>query len=102
MESNKAQAGLERAIASLARDLPGLPTGEACARIAQLKRAAVLEGFLPTAELADGLARALRRQGRRAPIASWLDALAAAAGCGTADAGVSTLLMATVGVRFAL
>ncbi len=99
-ETGVAQADLEQAIGALARDIRRLDTEEACARIARLRRQAARDGFLPAATMADGLADALRRQGRAAPLQSWLDALAMAAGCGGAPDATPALL-ATIGVRFA-
>jgi hypothetical protein len=101
MDPNGAQAHLERAIAALARDIAGLDTRDACARIAWLRREAVAEGFLPAAAMADGLAEALQRQGRATPVKTWLDALTLAAGCGAGTPETTPALLATVGVRFA-
>jgi hypothetical protein len=101
MEPNKARTNLEQAIAALARDLPQLATKDACTRLAWLRRQAVLEGFIPTAILADGFASAITREGRATPIATWLDALSMAAGCGADNEDAGSLLLATVGVRFA-
>lgn len=101
MEPHKAQTELEQVITALARDLPRLASKDACARLAMLKRQAVLEGFLPTAVLADGLASAISRDGRNVPLATWLDALTLAAGCGVGNDEAGPLLLATIGVRFA-
>jgi hypothetical protein len=101
MMPNTAQAKMEQAIATLARELPELSVREACTRIGWLRRQAVLEGFTPTAVLADGLADALTREGRAAPVQSWLDALAIAAGCGTGTPDTAPALLASIGVRFA-
>jgi hypothetical protein len=101
MKPEGAQAEFERAIVALARDLPRMAPKEACARLAWLKRQAVLEGFAPTAVLADGLADAIQREGRNVPFNTWLDALTLAAGCGSENSEAGPLLLATVGVRFA-
>ena len=45
MEPKKAQAELEGAVVALARELPGMAPKDACARLAWLKRQAVIEGF---------------------------------------------------------
>lgn len=101
MEPNKACTNLEQAVAALARELPRLATKDACARLGVLKRQAVLEGFLPTAVLADGLSHAITCDGRKVPLAIWIDALSAAAGCGANNPQAGPLLLATIGVRFA-
>jgi hypothetical protein len=101
MQADTARTGLEEAIAALARDIRRLTTDDACARIGRLRRQAVAHGYLPTAAMADGLADALRRDGRAAPLQSWLDALSLAAGCGTGSPDTTPALFATVGVRFA-
>jgi hypothetical protein len=101
MASNEQQLGIERAVAALACDLPRIGMAEASARIARLRRQAVADGFLPTAMMADGLADALDRHGRAAPLQTWLDALATAAGFGKAGAELADVLLASVGVRFA-
>jgi hypothetical protein len=101
MEPQRAQAEFEREIIALARDLPRMAPKEACARLAWLKRQAVLEGFAPTAVLADGLADAIQRDGRNVPFNTWFDALTLAAGCGPENSEAGPLLLATVGVRFA-
>ena len=100
MKPEGAQAEFERAIFALAQDLPRMAPKEACARLAWLKRQAVLECFAPTAVLADGFADAIQREGRNAPINTWLDALRLAAGCGSENSEAGPLLLATVGVRF--
>ncbi len=101
MEPDKARVNLEQAIVALAGDLPRLAAADACARLGWLRRQAVLEGFIPTAVLADGLASAIARDGRNVPLDTWLDALSLAAGCGADNAEAGPLLLATVGVRFA-
>jgi hypothetical protein len=101
MEPNKARTELEQAIGTLARDLPRLASKDACARLAVLKRQAVLEGYMPTAVLADGLSDAITRDGRNVPFATWIDALSLAAGCGADNPQAGPLLLATIGVRFA-
>ena len=93
--------GLEQTVAALARELPGMSREDACARLAWLRRQAVTEGATPTAMLADGLSSAITREGARVPLATWLDALSIAAGCGSDDGEAGPLLLATVGVRFA-
>ena len=99
MEPNRAE--LEQAVAALARDLPGMAPEDACARLSWLKRQAVIEGAAPAAMLADGLASAITRDGRKVPLATWLDALSVAAVCGPDNAEAGPLLLATIGVRFA-
>ncbi|WP_294389746.1 hypothetical protein [uncultured Sphingomonas sp.] len=101
MELNTAQANLQQAVAALARDLPQLDTQDACARIAWLRREAMLEGFTPAVVMADGLADALKRDRRRTPVAAWLDALTLAAGCGRGTPDTAPALLASVGVRYA-
>jgi hypothetical protein len=101
MKPDQKQASLEQEIAALALDLPRLTAHDACARLGWLKRQAVVEGYLPTAMLADGLATAITRDGRNVPLKTWLDALSLAGGCGAANADAVPLLLATVGVRFA-
>ena len=101
MQRIGAQAELEQAVAALGRDLPRLKTAEACARIVHVRRQAARQGFAPAAALAAGMADAIGRDGRGAPIAAWFDALALAAGCGAGDADTAPLLLATVGVRLA-
>ena len=101
MEPEQAQANLERSVAALARDLPGMAPKDACKRLDYLRRQALLEGFAPAAVLADGLANEITRNGRNVLLSSWLDALALAANCGAENAEASPLLLATVGVRFA-
>jgi len=101
MEPEQARTELERSVATLARDLPGMTTRDACARLDYLRRQALLEGFMPTAVLADGLASAITRQGRNVPLGTWLDALTLAAGCGAENGDAGPLLLATIGVRFA-
>lgn len=101
MQQDQARHPLEQAVATLAREMPNLSQDEACTRIAWLRRQAVAEGFMPTAMVAEGLSDAIRREGRQAPIAVWLDALGVAAGCGVGPAEVASTLLATVQVRFA-
>jgi hypothetical protein len=101
MEPKKAQVELEGAVVALARELPGMAPKDACARLAWLKRQAVIEGFVPTAMLAEGLADAIQQDGRNVPLRTWLDALTLAVDCGPENAGAGPLLLATVGVRFA-
>ncbi|HWI86052.1 MAG TPA: hypothetical protein VNT42_07005 [Sphingomonas sp.] len=101
MDVPQGQGKFEHAVAMLARDLPRMRTADACARLGWLKRQAVLEGYLPTAMLADGLASAITRDGRNVPLRTWLDALSLAAGFGAHNDDAGPLLLATVGVRFA-
>jgi hypothetical protein len=101
MEPNRARTELERSVAALARDLPGMAAKDACARLDYLRRQALLEGAEPAAVLADGLASAITREGRCVPLGTWLDALVLAAGCGAENSEAGPLLLATVGVRFA-
>jgi len=100
MEPQQAQTDLEQAIVALARDLPKMAMKDACTRLDWLRRQAMLEGFVPAAMLADGFANAITRQGRSAPLRTWLDALSVAATCGRDNADIGPLLLATVGVRF--
>ena len=101
MKPDQAQTELERSVADLAHDLPGMTAKDACARLDYLRRQALLEGFVPAAVLADGLASAITRHGRNIPLGTWIDALTMAAGCGAENEGVGPLLLATIGVRFA-
>jgi hypothetical protein len=100
MEPVKAQTDFEQAIVALAHDLPKMAIKDACTRLDWLRRQATLEGFVPAAMLADGFANAITKQGRNAPVRSWLDALSMAASCGRDNADAGPLLLATVGVRF--
>ena len=100
MEPQQAQTDLEQAIVALARDLPKMAMKDACTRLDWLRRQAMLEGFAPAAMLADGFANAITRQGRSAPLRTWLDALSVAATCGRDSADIGPLLLATVGARF--
>jgi hypothetical protein len=95
------QQGFRAALGQFAAELPRLRGRERMLLIRQLRRLATAQALHSAAEVVDGMADALLRDEGSALLGPWLAAIDEAAAYDSPDGDVASLLLATVGVRYA-
>jgi hypothetical protein len=95
------QLGFRTALGQFAAELPRLKGQDRMLLVNQLRRLALASDLHSAAEVVDGMADAIVREEGSALLGPWLAAIDQAVACGTGRGDVASVLLATVGVRYA-